>query len=51
MSPGQRMPAEDRPDARFAKAGKAIRMLAMARCVGHIRLSGDVAEWLKAAVC
>ena len=25
--------------------------LAAQRCVGHIRLTGDVAEWLKAAVC
>jgi hypothetical protein len=25
--------------------------LAAQRCVGHIGLTGDVAEWLKAAVC
>jgi hypothetical protein len=25
--------------------------LAARRCVGHIGLTGDVAEWLKAAVC
>jgi hypothetical protein len=25
--------------------------LAARRCVGHIGLNGDVAEWLKAAVC
>jgi hypothetical protein len=26
-------------------------LLAAHRCVGHIGLNGDVAEWLKAAVC
>jgi hypothetical protein len=27
------------------------RLLANAACVGHIHKHGEVAEWLKAAVC
>jgi hypothetical protein len=34
-----------------AKSAPANLPLAARPCVGHIRLTGDVAEWLKAAVC
>jgi hypothetical protein len=36
----------------IARKTAALNLPLAARpCVGHIRLTGDVAEWLKAAVC
>jgi hypothetical protein len=34
-----------------AKRSRREHMLATCRPVGHIGAAGDVAEWLKAAVC
>ena len=39
-------------DRRFGRSINSLNLSLAARlCVGHIGLNGDVAEWLKAAVC